>query len=101
ISQAGWFSSAAASADQWLSPRTRPVGMDGPIISTAAVAGPTAAASRSGSTVQPPPDVPAPPDGPPPPGAPPLPDTPPPGTAVAGTKRGTPPASRTRLTRPA
>ena len=51
--------------------------MAGPISSTAAVFGPTAAASSLGV------------DGPA--GA----------VAVAGTKRGTPPASRTRLTRPA
>ena len=51
MSQAGWRSSAPASADQCRSSRTRPVGMDGPIISTAAVCGPTAAASWPGSTL--------------------------------------------------
>ena len=58
-------------------PRTAPVGMTGLISSTAAVRGPMAAASSPGSVAHPP------------------------GPGVQDTNRGTPPARRIRLTRPA
>ena len=69
---------ARASAAQCRSSSIRPLGMAGPIISTAAVCGPDRRrAARPGSRSQP------------------L------EVGFVGTKRGTPPASRTRLIRPA
>ena len=72
-----WPPVPSASAVQCAVPMTPPVGMLGDIVRTAAVSGPTAAASWSGSTCQPS------------------------AVARAGTNRGTPPTNRTRLTSPA